>query len=72
MQLLSESVAAGNFREIEDKAHKIKGASACVGGEVMSAVALGIERAANAEDAVGMETRLAETGVAVWLPEGSN
>ncbi len=60
LQLLSESVASGNAEEIEDNAHQIKGASACVGGEAMSAVALGIEKAANAGDLSTIQLRLAE------------
>jgi PAS domain S-box-containing protein len=60
LDLLSKSIAGGNFQEIEDNAHRIKGASACVGGEAMSTIALGIEKAANARDPAGMEMRLAE------------
>ena len=60
LQLLSKSIAAGNFREIEDHAHRLKGATASVGGEAMRAVALGMEKAASAGDSAGMETRMAE------------
>jgi CheY-like chemotaxis protein/HPt (histidine-containing phosphotransfer) domain-containing protein len=60
LELLSKSITAGNFREIEDNAHRIKGASACVGAQAMSAVALAIEKAANTADRSSMETRLAE------------
>ena len=60
LQLLSESIATGDIHEIEDNAHRIKGASACVGGEAMSAVALGIEKAANAGDLTAIDLRLAD------------
>ena len=47
---LKNHVAAGDARLIEQKAHKIKGASATVGGEALRAVAWAMEQAGKAGD----------------------
>ena len=48
IQTLARFVEGGNAREIEDQAHRIKGAAAAVSGEEMRAVALEMELAGKA------------------------
>ncbi len=45
---LKNHVAAGDARLVEQQAHKIKGASATVGGEALRAVAWAMEQAGKA------------------------
>jgi len=45
---------------VEHQAHKIKGAAATVGGEVLRAVASAVEQAAKARDLAVIATRMAE------------
>ena len=53
---LKSHIAAGDTRRVEQQAHKIKGASATVGGEALRAVAWAMEQAGKAGD---MDTALA-------------
>jgi HPt (histidine-containing phosphotransfer) domain-containing protein len=48
--VLAEALESGNIEATGNQAHRIKGASASVGGEAMSAVAAAIETAARASD----------------------
>jgi len=48
--VLSNALESGDIAATGDQAHRIKGASASVGGEAMSAVAAAIETAARASD----------------------
>jgi HPt (histidine-containing phosphotransfer) domain-containing protein len=50
IQALARFVESGSAREIEDHAHRIKGAAAAVSGEAMRAVALELELAGQAGD----------------------
>ena len=58
--LLKNSAAAGDARHVEQQAHKIRGASATVGGVALSALAATLEQAARTGDLVVISTRLAE------------
>jgi HPt (histidine-containing phosphotransfer) domain-containing protein len=58
--LLKNSAAAGDARHVEQQAHKIRGASATVGGAALSALAATLEQAARTGDLGIISTRLAE------------
>lgn len=47
---LKECVAVGDTRQVQQHAHKLKGASATAGGEALRAVASGLEQAGKAGD----------------------
>ena len=55
--------AAGDAQHVERQAHKIKGASATVGGEALSALAAALERAGKKGDVALISVRAAELDV---------
>ena len=55
---LKGQVAAGEARQVEHQAHKLKGACANVGGESLSAVAAAIEQAGKAGDLAMVSARM--------------
>lgn len=64
LQLLAKFGAEGAVQQMQNQAHRIKGASASVGGDAMSAVALEIETAAEKTgDLVAISASLASLSV---------
>ena len=59
IQQLKDSVMAGDARQVEQQAHKIKGAAATAGGEALRAVALAVEQAGKAGDIATASARVA-------------
>jgi HPt (histidine-containing phosphotransfer) domain-containing protein len=57
---LSKFVEAGHAQEIENQAHRIKGASASVGGTGMQAVALEMEMAGRSGELAQVKERMAD------------
>jgi HPt (histidine-containing phosphotransfer) domain-containing protein len=57
---LAEFVEAGSAERIADQAHRIKGASATVGGIAMQVVALEMEEAGRAGKIEGVKEQMAE------------
>ena len=57
---LKNHVAAGDARIVEQQAHKIKGASATVGGEALRAVAWAMEQAGKAGDMDAARARVSD------------
>jgi len=57
---LSKFVEAGSAQDIENQAHRIKGASASVGGTGMQAVALEMEMAGRSGTLAGVKERMAD------------
>jgi HPt (histidine-containing phosphotransfer) domain-containing protein len=57
---LKSYAAAGDVQHVEQQAHKIKGASATVGGEALRAVAAALEQAGKAGDLAAVAARTAE------------
>jgi HPt (histidine-containing phosphotransfer) domain-containing protein len=62
LQALAKFVEAGSAQGVEDLAHRIKGASANVGGEAMRAVAQEMELAGRAGDLAAAQVRLPGLG----------
>jgi len=60
IKLLKNYVAAKEGQRIERQAHAIKGATANLGGEALSAIALALERAGKAGDMTAITARMAE------------
>ena len=60
MKQLRSHVAAGDARRVEQMAHKLKGASAAVGGEAFRAVASDMEEACKAGDLTHLSIQMAE------------
>jgi HPt (histidine-containing phosphotransfer) domain-containing protein len=60
IERLKHGVAEGDVKQIEQHAHRIKGASATVGGVALSLVAAAMEQAAKAGDLEVARPRLAE------------
>ena len=57
---LKEAVTTGEAQSVERQAHKIKGASANLGGEALRALASAIEQAGKAGDMALIASRMAE------------
>ena len=57
---LKSYAAAGDARRVEEQAHKIKGASATVGGEALRALAAAMEEAGRAGDLAIISARVTE------------
>ena len=57
---LKKYVEAGEFGHIQNQAHKIKGASATLGGEALRALAAALEQACLAGDLKAIATRTAQ------------
>jgi len=57
---LKDYAAAGDAEHVEQQAHRIKGASATVGGEALSALAAALERAGKAGDMAIISMRVVE------------
>jgi len=60
---LAKFVAAGSAQDVENQAHRIKGASASVGGVAMAAVALEMEMAGRTGDLDRSAERMADLSV---------
>ncbi|MEI6034847.1 MAG: CHASE domain-containing protein [Verrucomicrobiae bacterium] len=58
--LLKSFVAAGDARQVERQAHKIRGACATAGAAALCALAAELEQAGNAENLAGISARMPE------------
>jgi PAS domain S-box-containing protein len=64
LQILTSAMAEGDLKRVAAQAHKIKGASANVGGMVASASAARLEKAAKADDTPAAQRLITEIGPA--------
>ena len=60
IEQLKGYAAAGDTQQVEQQAHRIKGAAATVGGEALSALAAALEQAGSAGDVALISARVAE------------
>ena len=60
IEQLKGYAAAGDTQQVEQQAHRIKGAAATVGGEALSALAAALEQAGSAGDVALISARAAE------------